>query len=73
MRHYKDKHPESEPPDHIIAAGEAALREQAAQQAAEYSGLPGITGIKDEDEQQLIIDVRFYINYGLLMTVILNL
>ncbi len=58
MRHYKDKHPESEPPDHIIEAGEAALREQAAQQAAEYSGM---VGIKDEEEQQLIIDVSILI------------
>ena len=28
VRHYKEKHPETEPPDHIIAAGEAALKEQ---------------------------------------------
>ena len=45
VRHYKEKHPETEPPDHIIAAGEAALKEQQE------------NGNIFNDSDELVIDV----------------
>ena len=45
VRHYKEKHPETEPPDHIIAAGEAALKEQQE------------NGTIFNDSDELVIDV----------------
>ncbi len=45
IRHYKEKHPETEPPEQILAAGEAALREQQQ------------NGTDPTDNDDLVIDV----------------